>query len=427
MIGFAGLSHLGLVSAAAAAAKGFEVVGFDPEPTLVGEIERGHLPVTEPGLPELLAAHGRRIAFTSASSRLRDCGLIYVAVDVPVDDDGNSDASPVDRLLEMVAAHSGPDAVVVILSQVNPGFTRRRIALIQSEHRRLFYQVETLILGRAIERALQPERFVLGCPDPTEPLPAPLSEYLTAFGCPILRMRFESAELAKIAVNMFLTSTLTTTNMLAEICEAVGADWTEIAPSLRLDKRIGPHAYLQPGLGIGGTNLLRDMTAVRTMAAEYGTDARPVEAWSANSGWRRDWALRTLHRDVLNRTARETVAVWGLAYKENTASTRHSAGVEIVSALGGFQCRAYDPAAKLDRPDDPLYVQCGAAIDACDRADVLLIMTPWPEFAAVDPAAIRAAMRGRTVIDPYGVLAAPACAAAGLDHFRLGVSSQARC
>ena len=427
MIGYAGLSHLGVVSAAAAAAKGFQVVGFDPETTLFDALEHGDLPVMEPGLPQLLAANLTRLTFSDDPSRLRDCGVIYISVDVPIDDRGSSDLTPVDSLLETVVANSAPDAVVVVLSQVNPGFTRRRVRRVQTEKRRLLYQVETLIFGSAVERALYPERFVVGCADPAEPLPPQFSEYLAAFGCPILPMRLESAELTKIAINMFLTSAVTTTNMLAEICEAVGADWTEIAPSLRLVKRIGSNAYLQPGLGIGGTNLLRDMVTIQTIASEWGTDAAPVDAWIANSRWRRDWALRTLHRKVLGRTPTATVAVWGLAYKENTASTRNSPGVELLTALKGFRRRAYDPAARLDLPGDRLYVQCNAPIDACENADVLLIMTPWPELATVEPVAIRAAMRGRMVIDPFGLLSTTACAAAGLGHVRLGVSEGPGC
>jgi UDPglucose 6-dehydrogenase len=235
-------------------------------------------------------------------------------------------------------------------------------------------------------------------------------------------MCLESAELAKIAINMFLASTLTTTNVLAEMCEAIGADWDEIVPSLRLDKRIGPHAYLKPGLGIGGTNLLRDMVTIRTIAEERGTDAGPVDAWLKNSRWRRDWALRAVHREVLCRTPAATVAVWGVAYKENTASTRNSPGAELVTALKGYRRQVYDPAATLALPGDCDVIQSSGPIEACRGADVLLVMTPWPELAGIDPATIRAAMRGRTVIDPFGLLPAGPVAAAGLTHFRQGTA-----
>lgn len=427
MIGYVGLSHLGVVSGIAAAAKGFEVVAFDADAALVASITQGRLPVVEPGLTELLAANHSRLTWSADPAALGKCRLIYVSVDVPIDDAGRSDLTPVGTLLDIVVANSAADAVIVILSQVNPGFTRRCLPRTELGNRRLFYQVETLIFGRAVERALHPERFIVGCADPTAPLPPPFADYLAAFDCPILPMRLESAELAKIAINMFLTSTVTTTNMLAEMCEMIGADWNEIAPSLRLDKRIGHSAYLKPGLGVGGTNLLRDMITIQNIAAEWGADSGPIESWLANSSWRRDWALRALHREVLSVSSDPTIAVWGLAYKENTASMRNSPGVELVKALPALRRQAYDPAATLDLPGDGLFTQAENPIAACQNADVLMVMTPWPELAAVQPDAIRAVMRGRLIIDPFGLLPAAACAAAGFNHRRIGVSEVSAC
>jgi UDPglucose 6-dehydrogenase len=423
MIGFAGLSHLGIVSSIAAAAKGFDTIAFDPQEGVVMGLSAGRLPIVEPGLDDLLAEHRGRLRWSSDPQILQQCRLIYVSVDVPIDGTGASDATPVVDLLDTIATHSAPDAVVIVLSQVRPGFTRRCRPLVERDGRRLFYQVETLIFGRAVERALRPERFMVGCVDPAAPLPAVLSQYLEAFGCPILPMRLESAELAKIAINMFLSSTLTTTNMLAGVCESIGADWSEIAPSLRLDARIGPHAYLTPGLGIGGTNLLRDMVTIRTIAAEHGADAGPIESWIVNNKWRREWALRALYREVLTRVPSPLVAVWGLAYKENTASTRNSPGVELVTALRGMQVRAYDPSATLGATQASGVTVTGAAIEACRDADVLMVMTAWPEFAAADPGAVAGAMRGKTIIDPFGVLSKGGFANQGFTYLRMGAAT----
>src|SRR3546814_8196037 len=117
--------------------------------------------------------------------------------------------------------------------------------------RSLIYQVETLIFGRAIERALHPERYIVGLADPDMALPAAYEAYLAAHGAPpVLKMRYESAELAKISINMCLVSAVSTANTLAELCERVGADWRAIVPALQLDRRIGPPAYLSAGLGI---------------------------------------------------------------------------------------------------------------------------------------------------------------------------------
>lgn len=404
MIGYAGLSHLGLVSSIAAAAKGFDVVGYDPDAGLIASIAGGDLRVLEPDLPELLVSAAPRIRFSGDPALLEACEVIYVAADVPTDDAGRSDVAPVHALASQVMAVARPHATVVVLSQVNPGFTRTLATAAPWPARpALFYQVETLIFGRAIERAMSPERFMVGCADPAEPLPHPYSAFLRAFDCPVLRMRYESAELCKISINMFLVASVSTTNMLAELCEAIGADWSEIAPALRLDGRIGPHAYLTPGLGVGGGNLTRDLATVRALAAEHGTHAAIIDEWNESTRRRRDWALRLLHRHALVRPD-AIVAIWGLSYIPNTASMKNSPGLALIEGLGRYAVRAYDPAARLDGAAHSTVVQTATALEACEGADALAIMTAWPEFAIADMQQVEQAMRGRVIIDPWGML-----------------------
>jgi UDPglucose 6-dehydrogenase len=286
----------------------------------------------------------------------------------------------------------------------------------------LFYQVETLIFGRAVERALHPERCMIGCADPAAPLPPAYHALLHGFGCPILPMRLESAELAKIAINIFLTSSVTATNMLAELCENIGADWAEIVPALRLDRRIGPHAYLSPGLGIAGGNLERDLVTVQDLAARHGTDARLIDAFRGNSVYRRDQVLRCLHAH-LPATGTPVVAVWGLAYKPNTYSIKNSPAVAFIASLPGLNVRAYDPQVRLpDGIPGVNFRQTASAADACEGADALIVMTPWDEFARIDLADVKTRLRGRLVIDPFGCIDATQARALGLAYHRLGSS-----
>ena len=268
-VGFAGMTHLGINSAVATAAHGFPVVGFDADAGLVARLRDHRMPVVEPDLDDLVAAHADRLTFTAAAADLARCDVVYIAADVPTDDDAKSDLSPIRVLIEQVAAHLRADAVLVVLCQVPPGFTR---SITSVPHDRLVYQVETLIFGRAVERAMHPERFIIGLADPAKGLPAKVEQVLAAFGCPILPMRYESAELAKISINFCLVASVSVANTLAEVSEAIGADWSEIAPALKLDKRIGPFAYLAPGLGISGGNLERDLRTVLDIAAVEKTD-----------------------------------------------------------------------------------------------------------------------------------------------------------
>jgi UDPglucose 6-dehydrogenase len=414
-IGFAGMTHLGLVSAAAAAGRGFDVVAFDPDIVLAGALRRADMPVTEPGLPELVAANAGRLTFTSDLTGLSRCDVVYVAVDVPTDHDGHSNLDPVRSMIDRVAGALGPEAILVVLSQVPPGFTRA-LAVPPS---RLYYQVETLVFGRAIERATQPERFIVGSADPRRPLPAALAAFLQAFDCPILLMRYESAELAKISINCCLVASVSVANMLAEVSEAVGADWSEIVPALKLDRRIGPHAYLKAGLGIAGGNLERDLRTVLAIAEREHADTGIVQAWLDNSARRKEWTWRVLRDRVLAGKPDASITVLGLAYKENTHSTRNSPALALLDHLRGRSVTVHDPVV----PTSVVPWARGSAdpLAAASGADVLVVATPWPQYRELRPCDLALVMAGRVILDPYRTFDMHDCAAVGFAYHTLGM------
>jgi len=418
VVGFAGLTHLGLVSAVAAAAKGFRVVAFDPDPARAAAIEAGILPVVEPELDRLFREHHRtRLGVTADAAALATCSVVYIASDVPTDDGGVSDLRGIKALIDVVAPRLNDAAALIVLWQVPPGFTRSMAA---PPPARRYYQVETLVFGKAVERALHPERFIIGCADPDAPLPGAYRAILDAFACPVLPMRYESAELAKIAINCCLVASVSITNSLAELSERVGADWAEIAPALRLDRRIGAHAYLTPGLGLAGGNLERDLATVLRLAAEQGVEAGVVAAFVRNSQHRRDWALRMLHAELLDNKPDAVVGVLGLAYKEDTHSTKNSPALGLIAGLAPWRVHVYDPVVPASVAHHPAVVGCDSALAAAHGADALAIMTPWAEFRELKPADLAGVMRGRTVLDPFRVLDGRVVAAAGLDYATLG-------
>jgi UDPglucose 6-dehydrogenase len=430
MIGFVGLSHLGISYSLATAAKGFEVLAFHPSQSLATDLAGGKFPIDEPGLKKLFQQARSRIRYTANTLDLAECDLVFVALDIKTDEQNGSDTGPLESLIELVASSLRPDCTLVLLSQVNPGFTRSlREKLLNNAACRvgeIYYQVETLIFGRAVERALNPERYIVGVDDLSRPLPEALQHWHAAFDCPVLVMRYESAELAKIAINFFLVSSVTTTNTLAEVCERIGADWSEIIPALRLDARIGPKAYLNPGLGIAGGNLERDLVTVRRLVAGTGADTGVVDAWIGNSRYRKEWTERTL-REALARhdinMADATIGVWGLAYKENTHSTKNSPSIAFLSAIPECRKQAYDPTVRLSMDAFPRFSQCGSALDCCVGATALVIPTPWPEFRGIDIAKIRNVMPGQIILDPYGLLNAAAASESNFDYYRLGLPS----
>jgi len=414
-VGFAGMTHLGLVSATAVASRDFDVVCYDADAALIERLKRGELPVSEPELDDLLRSNGARQTFSADIASLSDCDVVYIAPDIPTDDAGRSDTSGIKTLIAQVNDVLARDAVLVVLSQVEPGFTRKLSA---PPLERRFYQVETLVFGRAVERATRPERYIVGCADPRAPLPAAFCAVLEAFGCPILPMRYESAELAKISINFCLVASVSVANTLAEVCEAIGADWSEIAPSLKLDRRIGQYSYLTPGLGISGGNLERDLRTVLEIGGARGTDVGLVQAWLHNSDYRKDWTFRTLRDAVLAKKPDAAIAVLGLAYKENTHSTKNSPSLKLLSQIESNDVRVHDPVVSAKVV--PFAKGCQRALDCLDGADVAVLATPWPEYRELSLDEMKRRMRGRTIIDPYRLIDGERAASLGFAYYTLG-------
>ncbi len=419
VVGFVGMTHLGLNSMAAAAEKGCHVVGYDPNGQLIEALRVGELPVVEPDLPAVIERNRQAIHFSSRREDLQDCDIVYIAPDVATNDAGESDLTELNALLETVGPHITQDTVIVILSQVPPGFSRLR----SGQGKRLYYQVETLIFGRAMERALFPERFIIGCLNPEAPLPEKYKQFLQFYDCPILPMRYESAELAKISINFCLVSQISVANTLAEVCETIGADWSEIIPALRLDARIGPKAYINPGLGIAGGNLERDLATILTLGEKHSIHTDVVSAWVSSSRYRKLWASRILQEKVLPGLEAPCISVWGIAYKENTHSIKNSPSIATMTANPDIAFQAHDPAV----PDAAIKLEnvCRfqSPLSAIADSDCLMILTPWDDYKFLEVEEIAKVMRGRTIIDPFRVLNQSNAEDAGFEYYALGHGS----
>ena len=421
VVGFVGMSHLGLVSSTAAALRGFPTVAFDPSPDLISRLSLGDLPVLEPGLDEAVARAAEKLSFTSDPEQLATCDIVYISIDVPTDATGTSDLSPIRVAVDLARAHVHSTAAIIVLSQVTPGFTRE----VDWPSALTYYQVETLVFGQALQRAMEPERLIVGMADAKGTAHPAFWHFLESFGCPIHVMGYESAELAKVAVNAMLVATISAANTMAEICERIGADWTEIVPALRLDRRIGDFSYIHAGLGLTGGNLERDVQTIIRLAQENGTDQSVPRAWVESSVRRRNWVHDALVRIAGEETRELAVGNWGLAYKENTDSTKNSVSVNLIRNLGTASCRWFDPVVNGENLNLPGQ-KAASALEAASGADVLCVMTPWGEFSAVSAQAIVDAMRGNWVIDPWGRLDPDAMSAVGARHLVLGRSAESR-
>ncbi len=396
-VGVAGLTHLGVCLSIAAHEWGTEVVAFDSDPARVAAIRAADFDPAEPGVVGFLAAPSQRYLVTGEATELATCDLVLIAVDTVLEESGGNDDHEVVALLRAVSGAVEPSTPIVVASQVRPGFTRAHWHL----HPQLYYFMETLIFGRGVERARFPERYIIGTPDPEQPLPAALADFLALADCPVHVMSYESAELTKLSANVVLAASITAANSLAELAEQVGADWRDIERALRDDSRIGQRAYIAAGLGIGGANLARDLLGIEAMAQQRGADGRFARALLDHSDHMRDWTMRAVTRLRQQRPIAR-LGVLGLAYKPGTTSMRGGAGLALVEALEpALDILVHDPQARLAvRPEGSRARIADSPEQVLADCDVVVVTTPWPQYA--EP--LRAALgtgSGPIVVDPY--------------------------
>jgi UDPglucose 6-dehydrogenase len=398
----------------------------DGDAGTVAALAKGHPPIYEPRLDDLLKTSHARLEFTTEYSALLDCDLVVIALDTETDEANRPMPEKLVQLADGVIPQLGPGVSVVVMSQVPVGFTRQLGHSIRARRPdlsfRLYYWMESLIVGDAVERCLKPERIVLGCDGDAGGTQGPLDRFLSAFSCPVLRMSYESAELTKAAVNLYLSASVSVANVLADLCEATGARMGEIVPALRLDRRIGPHAYLRPGLGVAGGNLERDLVHLKQLGAVHGTDTGLIDSLLAHNTERYRWLQRQLERYVFPFHPTPRLAMWGLAYKKNTRSTKNSPAVRMLGDLQGkVELRAYDPKALLPGHLQPGVVQCGR-LESVDGAHCLLVLNDSDEFCSTDFQDLAQRMAGRTIIDGAGVLDATAARHHGFSYISVGDS-----
>jgi UDPglucose 6-dehydrogenase len=402
IIGFIGMSHLGLVSTIGAASKGFSVIGFDEDKDLISNLVNSKIPIEEPNLFYNYESNKSNIKFTSNYKKISECDLIYIAKDVKLNREGFSDLSEIEKLIADTKKFVRNDSCLVILSQVSPGFTRN---MRKKFNVNIIYQVETLVFGNALERYLNPERFILGLDDPSQTIHSSLKFYLSSFNCKILTMSFESAELAKISINVFLAASITATNSMCALAEKIGANWQDIKKSLILDRRIGTHSYVQPGLGISGGNIERDIITSLMLSNELGTDSSLFEAIQFNSDSRKLWPSKIIEKKFDLNKVQLSVAVWGLAYKKDTHSIKNSPAIENIRKLSN-NCtfKAFDPIVKLPKLNEVRIQEFTEILDSLNGVDVLIIFNDSNAFREISVSQIEQRMKGNLVIDPFGVV-----------------------
>jgi UDPglucose 6-dehydrogenase len=410
-----GLGKLGAPLAAVLASKGNEVLGIDVNPGAVQALNDGRAPVDEPGLQDLVSASRATLTATTELAAAADAELIILLVPTPSDERG---AFVNDYLLaaieEIGPALAARDAyqVVVVTSTVMPGSCDGEIrsALERTSGRRvgdslgLCYSPEFIALGNVIQDMLTPDMVLIGESDPRA---GEVLERVYRGVCendpPFRRMSLVNAELTKIAVNTYVTMKISYANALADICERLpGADVDEVTGAIGLDSRIG-RKYLRGAIAYGGPCFPRDNKAFALTARELGADPVLAEATDAVNVAQTE-RLARLVRSRLE--PGNVVGILGLSYKPDTAVVEESAGVALAAALArdGYEVNVWDPAAvqpALRVLGDSVQESASAA-EVLERSDVVVIATPWPEFADLDLESL--AREPLVVIDCWGLL-----------------------
>jgi UDPglucose 6-dehydrogenase len=344
-IAFLGASHLSICSAIAVDKLGYYPEIFDLNTIKLNAIAQGNLDLSEPGVKEHVDSDGSKIKFSDDLSKLKNHTLVIVSLDVKVNQLGESILDDLEELIDQALDFVLPTTIVVIMSQVSPGFTR----LIATRHNKIYYQMETLVFGQAIDRAINPERLVVGKANMDLNIDDLYSDYLRSFNCPIIEMTYEEAEFSKQCANIYLASTITTTNSLAELCEKNSFSWKRISSGLKLDKRIGKYAYLQPGLGIGGTNIVRDLKNVKQNMEKDCINSEWLQAIDNTSAYHREWLFNKVITSINNFDKSPIVGILGLTYKENIASVYGSASFDVLQRMRSKnQWMVYDPLWKIE-------------------------------------------------------------------------------
>ena len=425
IISVIGAGHIGLPTGVSFAELGHTVVCVETDPIRLSMLQRGELPMYEPGLSELVAHHREagRLSFTNDYAlAIPISSLIFVTVNTPVDRDGHTDTSFVFAAVRSVLQFAQPGLTIVIKSTVPVG-TADEIA--QLVTRSELHGVEVVSnpefarQGYALKDLLDPDRIVIGAEVPAAG--TAVAGLFTGLDSRVIMCSRRSAELAKYAMNAFLATRISFMNEMAALCEATLADVREVAQIMGSDRRTGP-GYLQAGLGWGGPCLPKDLRALTSSAAIYETPSSMLEAVAAVNSRQRERVVQRL-RGAVRSFHDSTVGVLGLAFKPETEDVTESPAVDIIRMLveEGVQVRAHDPSAIANARlviDNIQY--CQTAYEAAKGSDALLLTTEWSEYLSLDWKEIRSLMRGNVVLDARNALNGQLLSSLGFTYLAIG-------
>lgn len=402
-----GTGYVGLVTGTCFSDIGHQVVCLDIDESRIKQLQKGQMPIYEPGLEQVIEQNVRagRLAFsTNYRESLSGADFAFIAVGTPSSDDGDADMQYVKKAAISIAEHLDHPIIIVNKSTVPVGTGDWVAEIIQDLNSQdvpefsVVSNPEFLREGSAVSDFMNPDRVVLGSTDAEAAQKvADLYETLRA---PIMITDLRTAEMIKYASNAFLAARISFINEMATICESLGADVRQVAKGMGMDKRIGP-SFLEAGLGWGGSCFPKDVKALAHMADTRGAHPQLLQAVMDINHNQRISAVKKLEQ-ALGSLRGRLIGVLGLSFKPNTDDIRDAPSLDIIRMLldGGAEVQAFDPQAMAaSKAEIPQIILCDNPYAVAEGVDALLLATEWNEFKSLDFQRIKNNMRGDVILD----------------------------
>jgi len=429
-IAIVGTGYVGLVTGTCLAETGNDVTCVDCDRKKIDVLNRGQIPIYEPGLAELVArnvAEGRLHFTTDLPAAAKQSRLVFLGVGTPPGKDGNADLSALWAVVDQVAPHLRDDAIVICKSTVPVGTnakTAARLKEITGRDIDVASNPEFLKEGMAIDDFMKPDRVVVGArrQEVIDVLQELYQPYLRT-DKPFLAMSPESAEMTKYAANSLLSTKISFINEIANLCEHAGADINDIRRGIGHDSRIG-FAFLFPGAGYGGSCFPKDVRALAALAREYGVEPRMLSAVHAVNEHQKTVLIQKIERHFAGKLSDKAIAIWGLAFKPGTDDIREAPALVLIDRLLAAKAtvRVFDPEAmpNVRAIYGDRLVYCQRRDDALRGADALAICTEWKQFVHPDFEEMRRVMRQPTIFDGRNLYNPQRMRVAGFTYYSIG-------
>ncbi len=412
------MGWVGLVTAGCFAELGREVVAMDIDAAKIEALAAGEVPIHEPGIDQLLGRNRERLRFTTDMAQaLEAARLLFCCVDTPPTYSGDADLSRVQAVVSQLSSDGGH---ALVMKSTVPAGTGRAI---RREAPGLAYVScpEFLKEGSAVDDFMNPDRVVIGADPGDEWAADEVAAIYRPLGAELVRTDVASAEMIKLAANAFLATKISFINEIANVCEEVGADVTEVARGMGLDKRIGS-SFLRPGIGYGGSCFPKDVSALKMLAGNTGYHFQLLTSVIEVNELQKRRVMKKLEKH-LGSLAGKRVALLGLAFKPDTDDMREASSLVLAARLQGEGAvvRGYDPVAEGRARDLlPSIELCDSPASALEGADAAILVTEWPEFAELDWASLRERMATPLVVDGRNFLDPARVREAGLVYEGIG-------